>query len=193
MWIDLTVTVTPELSEKARANEKMTAFGHLGTHFDVMNLTFPLENARRSGLVLNVTEAALAGPDIALSPETLDLVQEGDFVIFRTGRIEDVAYGSEAYFGTHPQLEHSLIDALIKKKVAMIGIDAAGIRRGCAHTPMDQYCADRGVFVVENLCNLEALLQDQKHGRFEIFTFPIKFEGMSGLPCRVMAWVADLV
>ncbi|SCZ78291.1 cyclase family protein [Acidaminobacter hydrogenoformans] len=193
MWIDLTVAVTPELSEKARANEKMTAFGHLGTHFDVMNLTFPLENARRSGLVLDVTEVAFTGQEVSLSAEALNLVQEGDFVIFRTGRIENVAYGSEAYFGIHPQLEHSLIDALIEKKVAMIGIDAAGIRRGSEHTPMDQYCADRGVFVVENLCNLGALLQGQKHARFEIFTFPIKFEGMSGLPCRVMALVEDVI
>jgi kynurenine formamidase len=56
---------------------------------------------------------------------------------------------------------------------------------------MDQHCADHGVFVVENLCQLGALLQGQKYGRFEIFTFPVKFEGMSGLPCRVMALVGE--
>lgn len=189
MWIDLTVAVTADLAEKARANEKMTAFGHLGTHFDVMNLTFPLDNARRSGFVIDVTETAFAGQDIALSSEALKLIQAGDFVIFRTGMIENVPYGSEAYFTNHPQLSSALIDALIEKKVAMIGIDAAGIRRGSAHTPMDQHCADHGVFVVENLCQLGALLQGQKYGRFEIFTFPVKLEGMSGLPCRVMALV----
>lgn len=192
MWIDLTVTVTSDLAEKARANEKMTAFGHLGTHFDVMNLTFPLDNAKRRGLVFDVKPAAMAGQDITLDSLMLDLVCEGDFVIFYTGMIEEIPYGSDAYFRNHPQLAISLIDTLIEKKVAMIGIDAAGIRRGSAHTPMDQYCAERGVFVVENLCQLGALLQGQKYGRYDIFTFPIKFEGMSGLPCRVMA-LADEV
>jgi len=189
MWIDLTVSVSESVSTKAMANEKMTAFGHLGTHFDVMNLVFPLENAKRSGLIFNVAEEAQSGQDLELDEAALSLVESGDFVIFRTGTIENTLYGSQDYFGHHPQLSLSLIEALISRRVAMIGIDAAGIRRGAEHTPMDQHCADRGVFVVENLCNLDAVLKGQLHARCEIFTFPIKFEGLSGLPCRVMAQI----
>lgn len=189
MWIDLTVSVSRERSETAMANEKMTAFGHLGTHFDVMNLVFPLENAKRSGLIFNRVKEAMGGQDLELEEDKLSLVEEGDFVIFRTGAIETMAYGSQAYFGHHPQLSVALIEALISRGAAMIGIDAAGIRRGPEHTPMDQYCADHGVFVVENLCSLNAVLKGQKHMRCDIYTFPIKFEGLSGLPCRVMALV----
>lgn len=188
MWIDLTVSVSRERSEMAMANEKMTAFGHLGTHFDVMNLVFPLENAKRPGLIFNRIEEA-GGQDLELEADALSLVEKDDFVIFRTGAIETTAYGSQSYFGHHPQLSTALIEDLIARGVSMIGIDAAGIRRGPEHTPMDQYCADHGVFVVENLCNLNAVLKGQKHVRCDIYTFPIKFEGLSGLPCRVMAMV----
>lgn len=189
MWIDLTVSVSRERSETAMANEKMTAFGHLGTHFDVMNLVFPLENAKRSGLFFNKAEEALSGQDIELEADELSLVERGDFVIFRTGAVETMAYGSQSYFGHHPQLSVPLIDVLIDRGVAMIGIDAAGIRRGPEHTPMDQYCADHGVFVVENLCNLDAVLKSKRLVRCDVYTFPVKFEGLSGLPCRVMAMV----
>lgn len=47
-------------------------------------------------------------------------------------------------------------------------------------TPKDQYCADRGVFIVENLCNLESVV---KHGgHFTACTYPMHFAEMAGLP-----------
>ena len=189
LWIDLTMRVSAEMTANAMANEKLASFGHLGTHFDVMNLEFPLDFARRSALIVAVEDAAKSGMDIELDSKRLALVQKGDFVIFRTGVSQRVPYGTPGYFTEHPQLSVSLIEALIRRKVAMIGIDAAGIRRGAAHTPMDQYCAERGIFVVENLANLEAVLKEQSCARCDVYTFPVKFEGLSGLPCRVMAEV----
>ena len=50
---------------------------------------------------------------------------------------------------------------------------------------IDQYCADRGVFVIENLCNLKAVLD--AGGRFTARTCPMNFSEMTGLPCRVIA------
>ena len=47
---------------------------------------------------------------------------------------------------------------------------------------MDQHCADNGVFIVENLFNLKAVL-----GRCVINTYPMNFSDMTGLPCRVIA------
>lgn len=58
------------------------------------------------------------------------------------------------------------------------GIEAAGIRRGAEHTPTDRHCADHGVFIVEHLANLDLLLERARGGAFE---------GISGLPCRVIA------
>ena len=107
------------------------------------------------------------------------------FTAFYTGFIEEQGYGGKIYFTEHPQLSHALIDALLEKKISMIGVDFAGIRRGKEHTPKDQYCADRGVFVVENLCGLSRLLVGTRE--FTACTYPMNYAGMTGLPCRVVA------
>lgn len=51
----------------------------------------------------------------------------------------------------------------------------------------DQYCADRDVFVIENLCNLNKVLNQKRSAEFTVNTYPINFADMSGLPCRVVA------
>lgn len=130
MLIDLSILVTRFRSKEALDNEKIAAFGHMETHFDVMDKEFPLEYLRRDGIVF---------------------------------------------------------EALLDRGVSIIGIDFAGMRRGPEHTPKDQYCADRGVFVVENLCNLDAVLRGRPSASCVMHTYPIKFAGLSGLPCRVAA------
>ncbi len=65
-----------------------------------------------------------------------------------------------------------------------IGIDCAGIKTGKRHPETDQYCADRGVFIVENLCGLKEIV-----GSCVINTYPMNYAGMSGLPCRVIVEV----
>lgn len=82
---------------------------------------------------------------------------------------------------------NKLIDQLPDRKVSIIGIDCAGVRRGLEHTPKDQYCADRGVFIVENLFNLGRLLNGKDILKFTANTYPINFSDMTGLPCRVIA------
>lgn len=107
------------------------------------------------------------------------------FVAFYTGFIEDHGYGGKTYFKEHPQLSDKLIDALLDKKISIIGIDFAGVRRGKEHTPKDQYCADKGVFIIENLCNLSKVLESGSE--FIACTYPMNYAEMSGLPCRVIA------
>lgn len=114
-----------------------------------MNKVFPLEYARREGIVFDVS--AIRGRDIEISDIPMEQVKTGQFVAFYTGYIEEEPYGTKTYFSQHPQLSHSLIDALLDKEISIIGLDCSGIRRGKEHTPKDQLCADRGVFVVENL------------------------------------------
>ena len=104
------------------------------------------------------------------------------FVGFCTGYLEKTGYGTPEYHKNHPVLSYELIDALIERKVSIIGIDFAGVRRGKEHTPADQHCADHGVFIVENLTGL-----DQVIGESVISTFPMNYAGLSGLPCRVIA------
>ena len=185
MLIDLSVLVTKAKNGEALENEKMVAFGHLGTHFDVMNKLFPLEFVNRKGIVFDVK--GIRDREICSDDIDLSLVEPEMFVAFHSGFIWEFEYGSKEYFTDHPQLDPGLIDQLLARKISIIGVDFAGVRRGKEHTPMDQYCADHGVFVVENLCNLELVLGQKQVATCIIHTYPVNFAGLTGLPCRVVA------
>lgn len=183
MLIDITLKITPKMITDAQGNEKKALVGHLGTHFDVMNKEFPLEYTRRKGVVFDVSE--VTDRDIDVCDIDLNKVESDMFVSFYTGFIEKIGYGGKVYFTEHPQLSNELIDALLDKGVSIIGVDFAGVRRGKEHTPKDQYCADRGVFIIEKLCNLKAVLDNGGH--FLANTYPMNYVEMTGLPCRVVA------
>ncbi len=185
MKIDITLKITPKMVIDAQGNEKKTLVGHLGTHFDVMNKEFPLAYTERKGIIFDIshiTEREIVESDIDLSKVEKDM-----FVAFCSGFIEKVGYGNQKYFKEHPQISLALIDKLLEKKVSIIGVDFAGVRRGKEHTPTDQHCADNGVFIVENLCNLNSVLEHSD--TCLIHTYPMNYAEMSGLPCRVVAEV----
>ena len=187
MLIDLSIEVTPKLREQALNNEKKTVGGHIGTLFDIMDKEFPLEFVKRKGIVFDVSN--IKGKQIKFDDIDLDKIKENMFVGFYTGFLKEVGYGTKQYFYKHPQLTKDLIDKLLAKNISIIGIDFAGIRRRDEHTAIDQYCSDHGVFIVENLCNFDQILKDNKFKKFKAYTFPIKYSDMSGLPCRVVAEV----
>lgn len=183
MLIDITLQVTSEMRHAAPEKDGRAPLGHLGTHFDVMDKEFPLAYTRREGIVFDVS--AIRGRDVEISDINIERVKSEQFVAFYTAYIEEEPYGTKAYFSEHPQLSDALVDALLTKGISIIGIDCSGIRRGKEHTPKDQFCADRGVFIVENLCGLQALVSCG--GSFIAHTYPIRYSGMTGLPCRVIA------
>ena len=156
MLVDITIKITPKMTKDAQGNLKKALVGHLGTHFDVMNKEFPLEYVRRQAVVFDVS--GVSDRDIEISDIDLNAVEKDMFVAFHTGYIDRVEYGSKEYFTSHPSLSVELIEALLKKSVSIIGVDCAGVRNGKEHTPMDQHCADHGVFIVENLCNLDKVI-----------------------------------
>ena len=147
-----------------------------------MNKEFPLEYTRRNAVIFDVS--AVKDRDIDVADVEISKVGKDMFVAFYTGFIEKEGYGGKIYFTEHPQLSNELIDALLAKEVSIIGVDFAGVRRGREHTPKDQYCADHGVFIIENLCNLKAVI-----GECIINTYPMNYAEMTGLPCRVVAEV----
>ena len=183
MLIDITLNVTPQMLGTAWDNTAKSLVGHLGTHFDVMDKEFPLEYTSRKAVVFDVTN--VRGREIEISDINLELVQTDMFVAFRTGFGEEVAYGTPEYFKEHPQLSYELIDSLLEKKISVIGVDCAGIRRGAEHVPIDQKCADQGIFVIENLWDLNKVLD--RNQEFIARTYPMRISGITGLPCRVIA------
>lgn len=108
------------------------------------------------------------------------------FVAFYTNVINKLDYGTKEYFEGNRNLSKDLIKELVKRGVAIIAIDCCGIRAGKEHDLADQYCADNNAFVVENLCNLEKILNGEKHKSFKANTYPINFVDITGLPCRVI-------
>ena len=184
MLIDITLKITPKMFADAQGNEKMSLVGHIGTHFDVMNKEFPLDYTKRKGIVFDVSN--IFERDIDIIDINIESVEKDMFVAFYTGYIEKEEYGTKTYFKDHPQLSDKLIDCLLDKGVSIIGVDFAGIRRGKEHTPKDQYCADRGVFIIENLCNLQ-ILSNKEDIIFN--TYPMNYADITGLPCRVIAEV----
>lgn len=183
MLIDITLKITPKMVTDAQGNENKALVGHLGTHFDVMNKEFPLVYTERKGIVFDVSHVEKR--DINISDINVNRIEKDMFVAFYTGFIEKEGYGTRRYFSEHPQLSDELIDTLLKMKISIIGVDFAGVRRGKEHTPKDQYCADCGVFIVENLCNLKELVRIG--GTFVANTYPMNYAEMTGLPCRVVA------
>ncbi len=183
MLIDITLPITPQMLVVAWENTAKSLVGHLGTHFDVMDKDFPLSYTARQAVVFDVS--FVKDRDICASDIDLDQVKEDMFVAFYTGFIEKIPYGTPAYFKEHPQLSTDLIEALLRKNISIIGIDCAGIRRASEHVPTDQHCADQGVFVIENLYNLNAVISVSKH--FLAQTFPLRISDITGIPCRVLA------
>ena len=179
---DITLAITPQMVNNAAENEKKSLVGHLGTHFDVMDKIFPLNYINRKAVVFDVTD--IKGRDIDVDDIDFDLIEPGMFVAFNSGFMKQAPYGTAAYHHEHPQLSKQLIEALIEEEISIIGIDFAGVRRGSEHTQYDQYCADGGVFIVENLCDLNGLSEVKD---LVIHTYPMRYEGVTGLPCRVIA------
>ncbi len=185
MLIDLSIPVAAFTIKDVMDYERITAFGHIGTHLDVMDKHFPLSYVKRNAIVFNVR--GISNRDIAVQDIDVTLIEQEMFVVFHSDFMEEQAYGSKDYLTLHPQLSDELIDQLLLKKISLIGVDFAGVRRGAEHRVKDQLCADHGVFIVENLCNLASVVKGQQVKRCMINTYPINFTELSGLPCRVVA------
>ncbi|WP_312516600.1 cyclase family protein [Anaerospora sp.] len=191
MKIDLSVVITEEILEsilKRGSNKQIppvAQFGHIGTHFDIMDKTFHLDNTERTGKLFDVSY--LKNRAVEINDIDATRIHELDFVMFYTGCLKERGYGKPDYFVNHPELSEELIAFLVGKKVSLIGIDAPGIRKPAEHPKADQYCADHGIFVIENLANLDVLAEKASSTDFLVHTYPVNYEGLSGLPCRIIA------
>lgn len=187
MYVDLTTVVSADspLTLWAKSqNNPYVAMGHVGTHLDTYEKSnIPLEYFKSEGIVFNVRNFSEVMPENI----NLDLVKEGDFVLFRTGRMEAHDYGEPGYFENHPQLSQELIKRLLEKKIRFIGIDCPGIRQNNEHEAADKLCEQHGVYVIENLKNIENISTQ----RFTVYTMWLDDEIMTGLRCRVIVECAD--
>lgn len=183
MHIDLTTNVSqnsPLIQWAKSQDNPHVAMGHIGTHLDTYEKsTIPLEYFKSSGILFDVRGI----PEVTEGDVDITLIQQGDFVLFHTGRIEEHPYGEPMYFEKHPQLSRGLVEVLTEKKIRFIGVDCPGIRQHSEHEAADRFCEQHGIYVIENLKNLEQIHSQ----RFTVYTMWLEDEVMTGLRCRVIA------
>jgi kynurenine formamidase len=190
MKFDLSFKLDKKLLEEiltsiGQVNADLEKSGHVGTHFDAMDKEFTIENIITRGRVFDISH--IKTDEVKVEDLDLSLVEKNDFVFFYSGILKKHGYGTKEYFTTYIELSDELIDCLIDKGVAFIGIDMGGAKKPADHLRIDQHCADRGVFIIENLVNLDLLLKEAANKSFTVYTFPVNMSGFSGIPCRVIA------
>ena len=189
MKIDLTYPLTKAWLENWKPNAKdkgLMSLGHVGTHFDIKDKTFPLDYSECRGVLFDVSN--VAERDIEVADVDAEKICAGDFVLIRTGTSERYEYGTDDYATFFPQISWELIKVLVAKKVRIIGVDSRGLRKGSEHPEADKFCADNDVFVVENLVNLDKIVAAGVES-FKVHTYPLNLVGFDGIPCRVIAEV----
>lgn len=190
MKIDLSFKIKKEmlneiLATVKAANEIAERSGHVGTHLDVMNGEFSIDNIITKGKIFDISHIKTG--EVKLEDLDLSDIQKNDFVLFHSGILNQYGYGTKEYLSTYIELSDELIDYLIDKKVNFIGVDMAGAKRPKDHPRIDLHCAENGIFIIENLANLDLLLKESLGKPFTIYTFPTNMSGFSGLSCRVIA------
>jgi kynurenine formamidase len=192
MKIDLSCKVDKKVLEAVGLGAQALATdldkaGHVGTHFDARDKEFSIEKIITRGIVFDIRHIKTG--EVTINDIDLNNVQPNDFIMFYSGVLNKFGYGTKEYFTTYVELSDELVDGLIAKNVSFIGVDMGGAKGPENHVRIDQYCADRGVFIIENLNNLDLHYEATKGKPFTTYTFPVNMSGFSGLPRRIIAEV----
>lgn len=186
--IDLTLPIDQrKLADWLKKQENPYAVqGHIGTHLDIYNRSqIPLEYFQSKGIYIDVSHIK---DEITIQDLQHIQILERSFVLFRTGIIEKYDYGTRDYFKKQPQFSQETIDMLIEKKVCFIGIDCAGLKSGKDHEMVDRKCEENGIYVIENLWQLDRL---QRYANLNMYTFWLDDGESTGLRCRVLGVVEE--
>lgn len=191
------------------AAKEFASAEHGGTHLDapyhfaegqVDVAGIPLSRLILPGLVVDVSDQAAADPDYRVSAADLEgwearngTIPAGSAVLLRTGwasRWPDAL----AYLGDDtpgdatnlhfPALGADAMRSLVERDVGLVGIDTASTDYGpSTDFIVHQIGAAAGIPNLENLADLSALPETG----FLLLALPMKIEGGSGAPVRVVA------
>ena len=177
--------------------ESMFMVTHTGTHVDApfhfepsgRRLDeMPIDRFIAPGHVLDLRGLRARG---SIRPEHLrsarrdlrDDVRKGDAVLLRTGWWERHR-STPAYLFENPGVTKAAARVLVDWGVGLVGIDTANIDRpDDAGYPAHHTLLRANVPVIENVANLAAL----RSSAFLLVALPLKLEGASGSPIRLVA------
>jgi kynurenine formamidase len=208
--------VQPELlrDREGWTTETFLRFGtHNSTHVDApwhYNSTIggkpaqpidqlPLEWFYAPGVIVDATDRD--DGEVLTAADVQDRVPRGlndlDIVLVRTGR--DEFYGQPEYMAKGPGVSADATRWLHEQGVRVMGIDAWGWdaplfmqaeeagKTGEAGVFWAAHQVDLAYSQIERLCNLGALPDEG----FQVACFPLRIEGASAAPARVVAILAD--
>jgi len=178
-FIDLTLPLTA--AEWERQGIKRAARGHIGTHLDVPEgFRFPLEKLILPARVIDLSHLAV---DTEIQVDDLsNELRPGEALLCYTGWLSQT-HPDETYYRNGPQLSWTALEYLKELQPPLIGLDASGVRRPAEHDQADKLLLAADVLVIENLVNLEKIVGLS----VKLYCFPLRLEGTTGLPVRVIA------
>ena len=92
----------------------------------------------------------------------------------------DAHWGKEEYY-SYPFISRECVRILIDAGVRMAGVDAINIDdTHDPERPAHSWLLKEGIFVVENLCNLDKLIGKE----FRFFAIPVKGKKVAAMPIR---------
>ena len=108
-------------------------------------------------------------------------LSQAHFLILRTGWSQ--YWGMDAYFSDFPALSPEAAAYVAALGMRGVGIDAISIdRMQDQHFPVHHILFEAGLFMIENLANLE-----QVGLEFTLACFPMKIKDADGAPARAVA------
>lgn len=190
MFYDLSLPLRagiPASVQKTFNKKSLISQGHVGTHLDrLLESEMPLHYFKSRAVLFDVSGFCL-DREVDAKDVSFELIQPGDFVMFHTAHVSRYGYGSHGYLNASFDVSWDLVQHLLERKVHYIGVDARGLRRNEEHRVVDERCERAGVFVVENINNMEKLPV-----RKAFIAYTMCFDaGGTGLPCRIVAETTD--
>ncbi len=159
-------------------NEKRISFStHFGTHIDA-----PFHMIETGEKLTDYSLQRFIGDAIVIElrypmPD-LSFVQPNDIVFFYTGH-SNKAFTKD-YFEKNPVITPEIAEALIKKRIKIVGIDSFSPDN--EPYEVHKMFFEKSIPIVENLVSLDKLVNK----RFKCIILPIKLEEADGAPCRVV-------
>jgi arylformamidase len=206
--IDLTMKITPSIrvfpgspqpsfvpwsrfDSHGYDSEAMFMSTHTGTHVDAPSHfapglagidKIPVGRLVSSAVLMRVPKKAnqlIEREDLAGAQ-----IRQGDAVVIATGWERRTARSN--YMTENPGLSGDAAKYLARKKVNAVAIDGPSIDAGRDEKfTVHKILLPRNILVVENLCNVSRISTN----RFTLVTGPLKLEGATGSPARVLALI----
>ncbi|MDO8554608.1 MAG: cyclase family protein [Candidatus Micrarchaeota archaeon] len=171
--------------EKNGFNELILSFpSHTGTHIDA-----PFHCIKNGKKLSDFDISYFVGnaivfdcknqKEILLSDSELSIIKEDDFVFFNTGYSDN--YLKPGYFSEYPVISEKTADALVAKKVRVVGLDSPSPDK--EPFKIHNILLGKNIPIIENLFNLSKVTIN----RFKCIISPLNIKNGDGAPCRVIA------